>query len=129
MDITHHLDRLKESFLWAAAKGGRFQECQSLLSMGADVNWVNNQDNCTTPILEACRNGHGEVVQLLLAHGADTGAKTKEGNNLLHLAAGRNDGDMCSVFSGSKCSLTELNGQDKTPIDVAVGKVRGGQRA
>ena len=37
--IGHQLDRMKESFLWAAAQGGREEEVESLLSIGADVNW------------------------------------------------------------------------------------------
>ena len=40
MDLSQQLDRMKESFLWAAAKGGREEEVESLLSIGADVNWV-----------------------------------------------------------------------------------------
>ncbi|CAM9154611.1 unnamed protein product [Ectocarpus sp. 13 AM-2016] len=32
--VISQLDRLKESFLWAAAKGGRVEECESLLEMG-----------------------------------------------------------------------------------------------
>ena len=51
------LDRLKESFLWAAAKGGRREEVASLLEMGADVDWGSPEGD-TSRALAACRNGH-----------------------------------------------------------------------
>jgi ankyrin repeat protein len=109
MDITHHLDRLKESFLWAASKGGRTQECQSLLTMGADVNWSNKGEGGTTPILEAAKNGHREVVRLLMAMGADTGVRTDKGDNLMHLAARRGDGEMCAMLADARCEVTGKN--------------------
>lgn len=31
--------RFKESFLWAAAKGGRLEECESLVQIGAGEAW------------------------------------------------------------------------------------------
>ena len=45
-----HLDRMKESFLWAAAKGGREEEVESLLSLGADANWENPDGGGETPL-------------------------------------------------------------------------------
>ena len=40
------IDRLKESFLCVAARGGRLQEVQSLLCFGADVEiYSNDGDN------------------------------------------------------------------------------------
>ena len=91
MDLTAHLDRLKESFLWAAAKGGRLQECSSLLRLGADVNWIQRDTvgEGDTPLLAAVRAGHLEVASLLLASGADTGAVARDGDNVLHLCARR----------------------------------------
>lgn len=41
--ISQSLDRLKESFLLAAAQGGNEQDCESLLEIGADVNWKSSE--------------------------------------------------------------------------------------
>ena len=67
-EISHHIDRLKESFLCCAAAGGRIQECASLLEFGADVEWRENDDD-DNPLLAAVRNGQKDVASLLLAHG------------------------------------------------------------
>ena len=129
MDITQHLDRLKESFLWAAAKGGRSSEVASLLTMGADVNWVQHDGQSggvgDTPLLSACRNGHEETVLLLLASGADATAKTAEGDTAMHLAARRGDLNLCNTLSETKVELSELNAQQETAIDVAITKGYG----
>lgn len=54
--FNQSLDRLKESFLWAAAQGGNTEDCESLLEIGADVNWKHTDGD--TPLLAACRRGH-----------------------------------------------------------------------
>ncbi|KAJ1446061.1 hypothetical protein M885DRAFT_547822 [Pelagophyceae sp. CCMP2097] len=53
VDLSMQLDRMKESFLWAAAKGCRAEEVESLLNIGADVNWVSPEGD--TALIAACR--------------------------------------------------------------------------
>ena len=72
--VVRQLDRLKESFLWAAAKGGRQEEVASLLEMGADIDWVSPEGD--TPLLAACKNGHRNVATLLMVHGARVNARS-----------------------------------------------------
>jgi len=145
------LDRLKESFLWAAAKGGRVQEVNSLLDMGANVNWsqgellrssrshegqgdedqiklknTNNpssQDLDDSPLLAAARAGHTDVVNILLAHGADSKRRTDNGNTALHLAAAGGHEEMCNLLirsDGGSDPITDVNESGHTPFDVAV---------
>ena len=57
MDLSQQLDRMKESFLWAAAKGGCEEEVESLLSIGADVNWVACRRLWRLRLLGVCRGG------------------------------------------------------------------------
>lgn len=124
-DITVHLERLKESFLWAAAKGGRLQEVASLLDLGADVDWVcraaGQNRHGDTPLLAAVRNGHPDVAALLLAHGADPTSRSSEhGDTTLHLAASVGDEDMCTIFARNICPITNVNDRGETPLDVAI---------
>ena len=123
-DVTVHLERLKESFLWAAAKGGRLQEVASLLDLGADVDWVVCSSDSTnntnrykdTPLLTAVRAGHTDVSALLLAHGADPSRKSGNGGETaLHLAAATGDEDLCTLLTreGGVCPLTSVNDMGK----------------
>jgi ankyrin repeat protein len=65
-EISSQIEKLKESFLLAAATGGRLLECQSLLELGAEIDYANDVDDKDTPLLAACRGGHRAVVSLLL---------------------------------------------------------------
>ena len=62
-NINEYIARLKESFLCAAARGGRIQECASLLDLGAEVEWHEIDDD--TPLIAAVRNGHQDVAALV----------------------------------------------------------------
>ena len=97
------LDRLKERFLLAAARGGRLEEVVSLLELGADFEnnlfgeqgeEENNDDDTEneaeldTPLVAAARAGHVEIVSVLLANGADPNRKAERGDHCaLHAAA------------------------------------------
>ncbi|KAG9408439.1 hypothetical protein AC1031_021678 [Aphanomyces cochlioides] len=53
--------------LYYAAQSGDFPAVRSLLSLGAYVNWQN--DECLTPLHVSSFNGHLHVVKELLARG------------------------------------------------------------
>ena len=67
--FSSSIDRLKESFLLATAQGGSAQECESLLKLGADVNFKGPDSE--TPLLGAVRRGHIQAAEVLIVHGAD----------------------------------------------------------
>ena len=120
-EISNHIALLKESFLLAAASGGRLLECQSLLELGADTEYDDNGD---TPILAACRNGHRAIVSLLLAHGADPSRCDRDNNTVLHIVA-ETTGDeaLATLFCPNASDLlSKTNNDGKTAIDIAVEK-------
>lgn len=125
-NITHHIYRLKESFLFAAAQGGRIEEVQSLLELGAETDptsIVNNNDRDETPLLAAVRNGHSDVAALLLAHGADAFRRDNNNDNVLHLAASSGDETFISLLTPICGELVcQTNKDGFTPIDIAVAK-------
>ena len=121
--ISNHISLLKESFLLAAARGGRLLECQSLLELGADTEF-SNDENGDTPLLAACRNDHRTVVSLLLAHGADPSRCDRKNNTVLHIVA-ETTGDeaLATLFCpNASALLNKTNNDGKTAIDIAVEK-------
>ena len=72
--------------LLQAARAGHADTVKGLLTGGrADVNGRDERGN--TPLIEAARMGHDEVVQALLVAKADASAKNEQGQTALALAA------------------------------------------
>ncbi|HUS09163.1 MAG TPA: ankyrin repeat domain-containing protein [Pyrinomonadaceae bacterium] len=72
--------------LLRAARAGNADTVRSLLSSpNVDVNGVDENGN--TPLIEAARFGHDEVVTALLIAKADVNSKNDEGKTALMLAA------------------------------------------
>ena len=143
---AHHLTRLKEPFLFAAACGGRAEEVESLIEFhGADVNWRspsistdidrsgNNGDDDDhdneelvfgdSVLLAAVKNGHINVVEVLLAHGADVQSRcSSSGDTVLHIAAARGDEDLCELITETYSNRDLafcVNDIGETPISIA----------
>jgi len=57
---------------------------QALIDQGADVNA--RQQGSNTPLQEAAQRGHAELIDALLAAGADKSLRNDEGNNAVGLA-------------------------------------------
>jgi uncharacterized protein len=55
--------------LWYACHGGQQHVAEYLLDRGADLNWISTWDNLT-PLDDARREGHNELVEWLLSRGA-----------------------------------------------------------
>ena len=72
--------------LLRAARAGNADTVRSLLaSPNVDINGRDEQGN--TPLIEAARFGHDEVVTALLVAKADVNAKNDQGKTALMLAA------------------------------------------
>jgi hypothetical protein len=126
-EVTHHINRLKESFLCAAAGGGRIEECASLLDLGAEVNVTDRTTDGRiendAPLLAAVRNGHKDVAALLLAHGANPMRCSNDGDTVLHLAAASGNEGIASLFAPNAAILARRTNRDgMTAVDVAVSR-------
>ncbi len=60
--------------LHSAVAGNHYEIASKLIEIGAEVNAV--QADGFTPLMGAAQNGNLQMVQLLLAHGADKNART-----------------------------------------------------
>lgn len=120
LPFAESLARLKESFLWAAAKGGHAEDCLSLLEYGADVNWVSPEGD--TALIAACRGGHSQVVELLLSHGADVDQQAPDGTTALHCCVQRGDQSLVKLLLEAGCSTALANARGQTAHAIAMQK-------
>ena len=122
LSFCQNLDRFKESFLCAAAQSGNTQDCESLLEIGADVNWKNADGD--TPLLVACRRGHTETVELLLVHGADVNViAASDSLNPVEICCKAGDHATLNVILSANPVLAHTTKDGKTAYDIA--KERG----
>lgn len=122
LSFSQNLDRFKESFLCAAAQSGNTQDCESLLEIGADVNWKNADGD--TPLLVACRRGHTETAELLVVHGADVNViAASDTLNPVEICCKAGDHATLNVLLSANPVLSHTTKDGKTAYDIA--KERG----
>ena len=68
-----------------------------LLDKGANVNAKENKDG-QTPLHRAATRGHANIVEILLARGADTNAKDHRGRTALDLAEDRGRTEVANLL-------------------------------
>ena len=143
MDTTR-LDRLKERFLFAAAKGGRLEEVVSLLELGADSenglfrneeqagqddegeNDGVEEEGDDTPLIAAARAGHAEIVSVLLANGADPNSMSQRGDYYaLHAAAEHGHVDVYCLLIAHGAFEHRENTEGMTARQVALRRTHG----
>jgi len=118
--FSRSIDRLKESFLLATAQGGNAEDCEALLSIGADVNWRGAADE--TPLLAACKKGHSAAAQVILAYGADCNARGADSFTALHIAARRGDLGTINLLLNNGANMNLKTADGKTAFDIAKAK-------
>jgi ankyrin repeat protein len=101
--------------VFIAAALGHDKVVGALVSLGADVNlrrtdlkWtqgyidefhVDPEEGDWTPLMIASRNGHLEVVKLLVKAGASVRVKLSDGRTALSLAAGKGHADIAALLA------------------------------
>jgi len=118
--FSQSLDRLKESFLFAAAQGGNSEDVQSLLEIGADIDWRGQGGD--TSLLAACRRGHCDTMALLTVHGANVNVVGSDGMSCIHIAARRGDIASLNVLLEADCNIGLKDKDGKTALDIAKAK-------
>ena len=96
-------------------------EAKRLIAEGAPVGWQDRHGRA--PLHGASRNGHTEIVMLLLGNECDVNVTTKNGYTPLILAARHNNMTIARELAWSLCDLKIRNKEGKTAAEVA--KERG----
>ncbi|XP_067653296.1 ankyrin repeat domain-containing protein 50-like [Haliotis asinina] len=107
------------SILHTACSRGHFDVVKYLLSLNSvDINsrGVSNR----TPVMVAAYEGHKDVVELLVKHGADMSLTSRFGNNILYLACEQGYSDIVKYLLSLKCVDINSRGvSNRTPVMVA----------
>ncbi|XP_046556528.1 spindle pole body component 110-like [Haliotis rubra] len=112
-------DDVDDSFLHLACQGGDYGTVKVILSLNLmDINCRGGGSR--TPLMEAARRGHGDVVELLVMEGADVSLVDDAGNNILHVACGGGDvGVVEFVLSLNVVDINSRNDHRQTAAGVA----------
>jgi hypothetical protein len=88
--------------LSAAASNGHLEVVDYLLSLGADVNERDENQNNDTPLIQAAHSGHLDVVKILLAKGADITAKDEFDQTALDKAEWSDNDELVAFLKSFK---------------------------
>ncbi|XP_067653306.1 putative ankyrin repeat protein RF_0381 [Haliotis asinina] len=113
------------NILHTACDGGQIDVVNYLLSLNSvDINsrgW-----NQRTPVMVAAYEGHKDVVELLVKHGADMSLTTRFGSNILYIACEQGYPDIVKYLLSLKCvDINSRGWNQRTPVMVAAFKGRG----
>ena len=105
-----------------AAAEGNIKRVKQHLVEGVDVN-AKFKDGWT-PLHMAAEGGHREIVDLLIAKGADINATAGWGDGVgwtpLHMAAEEGHKKVVELLILKGADINVKNGDDRTPLDVAI---------
>ena len=117
--IIKEMDDKKNTFLHILAKLGDIKTVNiDLNQKHIDIN-IKNYDN-ETPLHEATKNGHKEMVKLLILNGADKDATNKIGDTPLHLASFNGYIDIVKLLIEKGANKNTPNIAGNTPLHVAI---------
>ena len=109
--------------IWEAAKQGDVDAVKQFIVAGEDVNTKDNRgstslhDRGRTPLHRAASGGHKEVVELLIAEGADVNAKTDAGFTPLCDAAQFGHKEIAELLIATGA---DVNAKRGAPLNAAI---------
>ncbi|XP_074767726.1 arf-GAP with coiled-coil, ANK repeat and PH domain-containing protein 2 isoform X7 [Athene noctua] len=106
--------------LYRAAFEKNLPDMAEALAHGAEVNWVNVEENRATPLIQAVRGGSLVTCEFLLQNGANVNIRDMKGRGPLHHATVLgHTGQVCLFLKrGANQHATDEDGKD--PLSIAV---------
>ncbi|KAM9275118.1 arf-GAP with coiled-coil, ANK repeat and PH domain-containing protein 2 [Cariama cristata] len=106
--------------LYRAAFEKNLPDMAEALAHGAEVNWVNVEENKATPLIQAVQGGSLVTCEFLLQNGANVNIRDMKGRGPLHHATVLgHTGQVCLFLKrGANQHATDEDGKD--PLSIAV---------
>jgi hypothetical protein len=101
---------IKQEVFHYAIRIGKYDICNNMLR--SEIN-LNQRYEKTTPLINAVRNNHKELVELFLTHGARINFPDEKGNTALMYAVAKGDIEMVKIIveAGADCDVQNLHGR------------------
>jgi cytohesin len=118
------LSEFKDSQLRSAVKAGSIGDVKKAIANGANVNATGFRSYGSLvkpPLHEAASRGHKEIVQLLIAKGANVKAKTDDGNTPLHSAVAKEHENIAELLIAKGADVNAKDNKGNTPLHLATG--------
>ncbi|XP_078577775.1 uncharacterized protein LOC144862829 [Branchiostoma floridae x Branchiostoma japonicum] len=111
-------DIWKDALLRITAWTGDEDKVKTLLQAGVQVNTVNSDGE--TPLWDAVKGGHTNIVSLLLQAGANTDTADKNGSTPLLLATSLGYRAVCKALIHGNADVNTADRQQRTPLEMAI---------
>jgi len=108
----------KSGFIWAV-RTGDIKGVQEGLSKGENVNQVDETVNKRTPLHHAADFGHAEVIQMLIAKGANVNAEDAFGITPLLAAVYEGHTEAVQVLVNAKANVNAKGPDGLTALEAA----------
>ncbi|PKC68615.1 ArfGap-domain-containing protein [Rhizophagus irregularis] len=107
---------------WKAMSDSDFAEALRNLSLGANVDWKNEQENSTTALHQAILKSDDVAIEFLLLWSCNINEVDNNGWSALHHAAATNNARLLLTLMKRQADTHLKDKNGKIPLDIAVEK-------